>query len=103
ELLTPLGASVGEGAKLGGKARELAQPVVDQRGRRDHQRATASSALHEQRDALNGLAEPHLVGQARTRRPGAQLKEPVCARLLIAVKARAQVFAQRDLSVRLSA
>ena len=77
------------------EARDLRRPVGEQRGRRHQQRrlALARPLLlqhQQQRQDLDGLAEPHVVGEAGAEpEPGEQM-EPLHAGLLIGPQRRLQ-------------
>ena len=88
-------------AQVGGEARDLGHPVGEQRGRRDEQRgrpccAAVLAPLHQQqRQDLDGFAEPHIVGEAGPELEAGQQVEPREAGLLIgperAVQGRARI------------
>ena len=67
--------------KLGSEALDLGRPVGQQRRRRHQQarrRAAAPSALQhqQQRQHLDGLAQTHVVGQARAQSEAGQQVQP---------------------------
>ena len=55
----------------------LVNPVLAHRGGRDHEGGTALLSREQDRQRLHGLAEPHVVGEARARAPRGQAHQPL--------------------------
>src|SRR6185437_5002297 len=94
-----------EDAEARSEAGDLCAPVRDQR-RRHHQQAgfVRGAALllqqHEQRDDLEGLAEPHIVGEASAKAQALEPPEPPESDLLIGrSSARSEAPGSRSASV----
>ena len=92
----PLGPAVQADLQLGGEARRLGDPVAGHRGGGHHQGRPQRRPVGQHRERLDGLSQPHLVGQDRPRPPVRQPGQPDHARLLV----RTQPLGQRGRQAR---
>ena len=103
ERLSPAAAHAVVDERLQGRreALRLALPVADDRSRTHDERGplVARASLGEQQaEGLDGLAETHVVGQARAEAPGPEERQPRVAALLVRPQGRLQAGRRRQVS-----
>jgi len=79
----PAGAVMDEHGQLGGEPADLAFPVAQHRHRAHHQRGAGRRVGQDRGDQLGGLAQPHVVGEARPQAQPAEERQPGHAPLLV--------------------
>ncbi len=83
---------VEEGHIEGGReALEFRLPVVQHRGRTQHQRRPAVGAVEHEGDGLDGLAKTHIVGKTGAGAPVGEARHPAEALLLIVAQLRLEL------------
>jgi len=93
QLGRAVGPAIEADAQRWREARRLVDPVADHRRGRHHQRGAERRAVDQHRQRLQGLAEPHLVGEDRARAPARQAREPLHAGALIRAQRRLELGA----------
>ena len=87
-----------ENAERRGEARRLRRPVGEQRGRRDDERRASFARLlaepQDEGEQLDGLAEPHVVGEAGAEAEFGEEAEPAHADILIGAQSGLQRLAR---------